>query len=171
MTPAGLWIYILMALDEYFLMINLLPSASVAVCSWWFTVSRQDFLLNCALETHIVAWFSESGWAQNQRGLTWGVGGGAEGELWPPVCGISWNMGGRPHAMPMHTQRLCLLSICVCICVRACVWLGIFFFFRHASTESSFLCSLQTLTSAFPPSDLFFSFYTGFVALKTNPCC
>lgn len=49
--PAWQWIYILMVLDEYFLMMNLLRSASLGVCSWWFTIWRQFFLQNGAGQT------------------------------------------------------------------------------------------------------------------------
>lgn len=132
-----------------------LQSLLLAVCSQWFRVLRQNFLLSGARQTDTVTWFIASGQAQNQRGWM----GSAKGERWPPVCGISWNMAERPHAC-LCTQWDRVFCPYVSACV--CVWVD-FFLFRHASTENSFF-----LTSAFPHLTFFSSTQVLLHEIKTH---
>lgn len=147
----------LMVLDEDFLMTNLLQSSLLAVCSQWFRVSRQNFLLNGAGQTDTVAWFSASGQAQNQRGRM----GSAKGESWPPVCGISWNMAERPHAClcTQWDRVFCpYVFVCVCVCES-----GFFFLLPCFNRKQLFL------HICFPTSDFFLPH--RFCCMKSNPSC
>lgn len=122
-------------------MITLLQSSLLAVCSQWFL--RQNFLLNGAGRTDIVAWFSASRQAQNQRRRM----GSTKGERWPPVCGISWNMAERPHAcLCTQWDRV----FCPYVCAYVCVRVDFVFSFARLQQKAAFSC-------AFPHLIIFFS--------------
>lgn len=127
----------LMVLDEYFLMINLLRSG-------WYRARRQNFLLNSAGRTDRRNCLVQWAWASMGRG-----GGGVEGERWPPVWGISWNMAERPHAC---TVRLCLLYARA----RACVFLLLLRFNRKLLSfhpSNPHLC-FPTISPFFPSTQV-----------------